>query len=182
MNRIGRQATVVLALVVSVSQTLVAQAHVQTKSDPNDARGPVDLASATFAHPESRVKSTLTTRGAWTGATLTNFTGLYFTYESHGSAFGDYFVEVTQAKGGGLQGKLYEGSRLFDDTGVFVRNVNAKRRGRTLIVRFPRSLLEPRDSYIGWGAVSKWTGSIKCEENQNCIDVMPDGRFYRHNL
>ena len=182
MNRIGRKATFGLALVVSLSQMLVAQAHVQEKTDPNDARGPVDLARATFAHPDDRVKSTLTTRGDWNAATLTNFTGLYFTYESRGNSFGDYYVKVTQAKGGGLQGELYEGDRLFDDTGVFVTNVNANRKGRKLIVKFPAALLKPRNNYIGWGAVAKWTGSIKCEENQNCIDVMPDGTFYRHNL
>ena len=124
----------------------------------------------------------MTTRGDWTAATFSNFSGLYFTYDSRGNGFGDYFVEVVQAEGGGLVGKLYQGNGLFDDSGVFVTNVNADRNGRKLIVRFPRNLLDPRDNYIGWTAVSKYTGTISCEENQNCIDVMPDGTFYRHNL
>ena len=128
------------------------------------------------------MRSTLTTYGDWNYKTLTNFTALYFAYDSRGNAFGDYYVEVTGAKGGGLTGKLYRGRRLFDDTGVFVTNVNADRDARTLIVKFPRELLDPRDDYIGWSAISKYTHTIKCEENQNCIDVMPDGGFYRHNL
>lgn len=158
-------------------------AHVQEKNDPNDASGPLDLKSASFSHPRRKIRSTLTTRGDWTAGTLDDGSALKFAYDSRGNGFGDFYVEVKAAPEGGLRGSLYRGSDALAGGGEFVTNVSASRSGHTLVVKFRKRRLDPRNNYIGWSAQSEYRGTMACADRKfGCFDVMPDGTFYRHDI
>jgi hypothetical protein len=159
-----------------------ASGHEQEKTDPNDATGPLDLSSATFAHPLGDVKSTLTTRGDWGAGALDDGSALAFDYDSRGNAFGDFYVRVKAAPDGGLRGRLFEGGNGAEGGGQLVSRVDARRDGRTLIVRFPMHRLDPRPGFIGWSASTLYKGSPSCTGDLGCFDIMPDGTFYSHNL
>ena len=158
-------------------------AHVQEKNDPNDAAGPLDLRRASFSHPRGRIRLSLKTRGRWTARTLDDGSALKFAYDSRGNGFGDFYVEVKASPAGGLRGRLYEDSDALGGGGKFVHNVAVSRSSRTLVVKFPKRRLDPRNNFIGWSALTQYRGTEGCDSQKfGCYDVMPDGTFYRHNL
>ena len=181
-NRTGRY-VVFMVICLSVGMISSSRAHIQEKNDPNDANGPLDLKGATLSHPQGNIRSSLTTRGDWTAGTLDDGSALKFAYDSRGNGFGDFYVEVKAAPGGGLRGRLYRGSDALVGGGEFVTNVSASRNGHTLVVKFAKRRLDPRNNFIGWAAQSEYRGTMACAERKfGCFDVMPDGTFYQHNL
>ena len=177
-----RGLAVALAFAATVAWAGPVDAHVQEKNDPNEVVGPLDLRGASFSHPQDRVRSTLTTQGSWSDATLDDGSRLIFTYDSRGNGFGDFYVRVRAAAGGGLKGTLFKGGDPFEGGGEFVARVRVRRRDKTLVARFPIEKLDPRATYIGWGAASVYKGDPSCTGAYGCYDVMPDGTFYEHNL
>lgn len=182
-NRTGRRFVVLMVVCLVTGLASSSTAHPQEKNDPNDATGPLDLESGTFSHPQANIRSSLKTRGNWSAQTLDDGSALKFAYDSRGTGFGDFYVEVKAAPGGGLRGRLFRGSDALGGGGDFVANVSASRSGHRFVVKFRKNLIDPRNNFIGWSALSEYRGTQGCAGQKfGCYDVMPDGTFYRHNL
>ena len=181
------------SLVVSllVMALTPAQAHFQSKNDPNDVAGPLDIKSASFSHRNGVIRVSQTTRGDWTKQTLAsgtdkNDTFFEFQFDSKGNPnttsgrYADYFVVIDNV-GGDLKGLLFRWVPPFPTSNSeFVGYVNASRDGRTARAKFGKGKLNPRDSYIAWNAESFFTNNTNC--SSTCQDSAPATGLFIHNL
>ncbi len=186
-----RSGLIALFVVLLVSATSPAGAHLTQRSDPDDTQGPLDIRQGSFDHRNGRFFSTLKTQGDWepamllVGADDSNDNGLDFWYETKGSrevadyvAVVDYDSEslalaawvrkVVSLAGGGYRYPLIE-------------KVGAVKEGREVRINVSRSLLTIRDSgKIAWSFDSFYTGKSQC--TSTCFDYAPNQYMYEHGL
>ena len=176
---------IVLVATAAIALTYApVQAHLQTKSDPNDTRGALDIRKASFSHRHGVVHVSLKTSGDWTAADLGEGSKtdkwLGFQFDSRGDDCAEYLVYVDEF-GGRLGAKLYKWAQpsCGATSRSFVTNVHASRQDKTLKVKFAMRRLHPRDSYINWEAQSS-NDMGTC--TLNCEDDAPNHGWYYHRL
>lgn len=169
------------AIALTIVAMVPAAAHRQTRSDPNDVSGPLDIKSASFRHRHV----TLTTRGDWTKATLRsgkwNDNLFEFDFDSKGGPAVDGAIVIDAKREAGhvfLAEDFYTYANgewtLEGGCGA----ICVSRDGRTVkaVTGYPG----PRDSYIRWSANSRYTHAGAC--SGTCVDSIPDDGWIRHNL
>jgi hypothetical protein len=165
-----------------------AQAHLQTKTDPNDVGGPLDIKSASFSHRNGVIRISQTARSDWTKQTLNSGqtqddTFFAFQLDSKGNAqtqqgaLSDFLV-IIDTVDGELRGLLFK----FNNNGNlnFQERVDAARHGRTAKAKFGKGKVDPRDSFIGWNAESYFTNNGAC--SNTCADRAPHNNLFVHEL
>jgi hypothetical protein len=194
MTRTIRQSLGAMFMCVALATLLAApaSAHLQEKSDPDDTSGPLDIRKSSFNHRDGKFILTLTTQRTWTVKTLKateetskeRFENFFqFQLDSRGTGlyggYTDYFVVVDNF-GGDLKGKLYRWVPPYPTKeSEFVSNVDVSKDGKTVKTKFRKGKVNPRDSYVGWNAYSRFSNETNCDP---CNDAAPNSNLYNHQL
>ena len=185
---------VVFALMAALTMLIAApaQAHLQTKHDPDDSPGVFDIRTATFRHANGKIYVSMTVADDWSVEDLASGESIWssflrFQFNSKGGNnsngnWTDYFVSIDES-GGQVVGSLYRWVQppYPAESIEFIQNVPANVTGRTVKTSFRKAKIHPRDTYIDWGADSQFTGEAGgC--TSTCKDFAPDSGLFRHNL
>ena len=158
-----------------------AAAHKQTKADPNDTQGDLDIREVSFRHANGKFRLTLTTFGNWTVADMESGDSppdnqFIFALDSKGNSDNDYSV-IVDALGEKMVAAIYS-----EASNEIIAKFPTFKTGKTTGASFRKGRVEPRSSYIRWAAASRASGNrVNC--NNVCLDRAPSGnRMYRHGL
>lgn len=157
-----------------------AAAHRQAKTDPNDTQGDLDIREVSFRDANGRFRLTLTTFGNWTVADMESGDSppdnqFIFALDSKGNSDNDYSV-IVDALGGEMVAAIYS-----EASNEIVAKFPTFKNGKTTGASFRKGRVDPRPSYVKWGAASRATGDrVNC--NNVCLDRVPSNGLYRHPL
>ena len=186
-----------LALTASVAGIgLPAQAHLQTRSDGDDSRGPLDIGRVAMRHGRY-VFVSATIRQPWSSLLLASGDPTTAWDDSHiewqldtqrdnaDGSYADYIV-VFDHRRGRLVGRLLRWTRPYDGDSKR-RPVDAKvsvwRNGRTAIAKVRRSALRPDKKDWGWMGATLYKGQPPCDDGYGCYDTAwtKRGFLFTHN-
>jgi hypothetical protein len=158
-----------LVLVVGLAPTTAsARAVIVTRSDGNDARGPLDLASATARYEFTKTKFTIETLSAFSNKQVNGDNGFFeIDIDTNADRKANYFVLVFYASG------RMRGVLLHGNGDLVTRNLTATRgAGNRVSVTVSRLGLARPDSY-DFGIFSVYLQQ-PCTNNDPCVDSIPN--------
>ena len=171
--------TAVLGVALVAFLIAPASAHRQTKTDPNDTDGALDIRSVSFAHTDGRFKVKVTTFGGWTIGDLQSGDSppdnqFLFSLDTRGNSDTDFDVLI-DALDGNMVAVIYRDNEL-------VARFPASKNGKTAGASFRKGRVDPRSSYVRWGAASRSAGDRVGCNSGFCLDRVPGSGFYTHDL
>jgi hypothetical protein len=171
---------ILVAVALAAFVAAPASAHLQTKTDPDDTEGVLDIREATFKNANGKFRMTMTTQGNWTISDLSDGSPeenrFAFNLDTNGDEGLDYVVRIDGAMGE-MEAEIITGDFKPVATAFVFKD------GKTVGVRFRKGKVDPRSSHVRWGAASVSTGKdMGCPSM--CGDNAPDKvqGLYRHNL
>jgi hypothetical protein len=160
-----------LVLVLVGSLAAPANAHIQTKIDGDDVRGPLDIASVAVEHDESDLLFTITTHRGWKLTDLgpSSFFLLLIDRDQDGSFDRCAFIF---SQGGQLRSSLTRcGRREIGNPPVS----KPTRRSATVGIATATA-----DGTHDWAILSRYDESLGC--SRPCLDLVPNRRPMLHDI
>lgn len=144
-----------VSVVVLVGMSGVVSAHRQSKSDPNDTSGALDISSLLFAHDRKTLSVTVRTFSGWSSSILRGRRYIRVDVDPPGG--NDYgYAIYARYRNGDLRGIVKRVSRDFSYRKV--GNARVRRpSGRAVRLTVSRELIDAK-SGVSWSAQA-WDGS-----------------------
>jgi hypothetical protein len=162
----------VVAVLTVALLALVAGAHDTDLTDPDDARGKLDVKQVRLAHQPGPPQWTIVTFGEWRTAEMWDRGYLMVLLDTQGGAGAEHYLLVRSA-GLQLEGSLWRARVIGPDS--FLGSVPVERfsrRSASVQVGLARLTFGASRSFYRWWVRTVYTGEL-CR--RTCHDVAPNG-------
>jgi hypothetical protein len=164
------------AMLIALLVEAPAVANTIVRTDGNDTKGPLDLASVRVTHGSGGSVFRMTTRAPFTNKQVNGKQGFFeIDFDTNGDRNPNYFVVVVR-RHAKMRGWLFKGNG-----DLITRKLAAARTGRTARVTVPLSRIGDPKSY-DFSAFSVFFAK-PCMRDRPCIDSIPNNYpLIRHDL